>query len=294
MRGIHLLGARGRLGAALARAWQARAFGRSDVDVSDLDQLAEFLRAQSFQVLVNCTGLTSLEACEEQPELARVVNARAPEVMAREADRAGARLIHFSTDYVFDGELGRLYREDDVPRPVSVYGRSKLEGEDRVLAVNLRHLVVRVSWVFGPDKPSFVDMMLGRALTGQRLEAVADKTSCPTFTGDVAGWLAPWLESDLPGGLLHACNSGVCSWREFAQRAVEIAEELGWAPAAREVRPLAMKDMKTFRAVRPPHTGMACGRLADVLGCAPRPWPDALREYLGSRSAEEFRNPNRG
>ncbi|MCX7869715.1 MAG: sugar nucleotide-binding protein, partial [Terrimicrobiaceae bacterium] len=130
---ILVLGSRGRLGAALARAWGAESADRSVVDVSDLGRLRDFLRSKSFEVLVNCTGLTSLEACEDDPALARLVNAEAPGVMAHEAGRAGARLIHFSTDYVFDGELDRAYREEDEPRPLSVYGLSKLEGERAVL-----------------------------------------------------------------------------------------------------------------------------------------------------------------
>ncbi len=284
MKKILLLGSRGRLGAALARKWhrgnEVHALSRAEADVGDSDSLRRMLGSREYDVLVNCTGATSLEQCEENPDLAHLVNAKAPQVMAEAASATGARLIHFSTDYVFDGLLERPYTETDIPNPLSVYGKTKLLGEQAVINTPGDHLSVRVSWVFGPDKPSFIDMILSRALAGQTLEAVADKTSCPTSSEDVADWLAPFFSPGLPGGILHACNSGTASWQEYGQAAVDIAGQLGWPVVSRTVNPIALASVAAFRASRPPHTPMDCSRLENVTKIRPRPWREALESYM--------------
>jgi dTDP-4-dehydrorhamnose reductase len=280
---VLLIGARGRLGAALARVWGRRyhilPVTRTELDVSDPAALEAFLCAESWDVVVNASGATSLEACEDDPALACRVNADAPAVMARKAADFGRRLIHFGTDYVFDGRLDRPYREDDPTNPLSVYGKTKRDGERAVVEASDAHVCVRVSWVFGPDRPSFIDAMLRRAREEDEIDAVGDKTSCPAFSEDLAEWLQPFLES-LPGGIYHACNGGICSWSEFAQVGLDIAHELGWKLRARTVRPIPMASVAAFRAVRPVHTPMDCGKLTATTGIQPRPWQEALRAYL--------------
>jgi dTDP-4-dehydrorhamnose reductase len=277
---ILILGSRGRLGAALLRLWGAEGIARPDLDVSDTDALRTFLRSRRYHTLVNCTGLTSLEQCEDEPALAEAVNVQAPGLMALESRRVGARMIHFSTDYVFDGTLDRPYTEGDEARPLSVYGHTKRHGEEAVLDASEHHLVVRVSWLFGPDKPSFVDMILRRALGGGPVEAVSDKTSCPTFSEDVAGWLEPFFESELPGGLYHACNFGACSWQEYGQVALDIARQLAWPLLQHSVRPVSLASIAGFRAVRPRQTAMDCTKLQGITGITCRPWQEALGSYL--------------
>jgi dTDP-4-dehydrorhamnose reductase len=287
---ILLLGSAGRLGAALARAWsplhRVRALSRGDVDVADSAALRRVLRGERYGVLVNATGATSLEACEDDPAMARALNAVAPAVMAQEAAAAGALMIHFGTDYVFDGAGAKLLREDDPVGPLSVYGRTKLDGEQAVLAASPRHVCFRVSWIFGPDKPSFIDAMLARALDGLPVEAVGDKSSCPTFSEDAAVWFEPFLGGGLPGGLYHACNGGgACSWKEFAQEGVDLAARLGWPVRTRAVAGIPMRSVAAFRAVRPPHTAMDCAKLAAAIGHPPRPWREALAAYLAKKSS---------
>lgn len=281
---VWILGARGRLGAALARLWGAtrevRTYSRAELDVSDPQALEAFLTRGGYDLLVNCAGMTSLEACEEDPAMAGRVNGEAPGHMARMASAQGARLIHFSTDYVFDGLTPGLRAEGDPPHPLSEYGRTKRDGERAVRADSDRHLVVRVSWVFGPDKPSFVDWILKQAIQKERVEAVSDKFSAPTYTHDVAQWLEPWLEGDLPGGIWHACNSGSCSWQEYGQAALDTAADCGWPLRARTVDAVALADMKIFRAIRPVHTTLSNKKLATATGRSPRPWREALGEYI--------------
>lgn len=284
---VLILGGRGRLGAALVRKWSARhevrALARPELDVADLEALERLLAAESFDVLVNGTGLTNVDRCESDRAEAETVNGRAPGLMGRVAAGKGARFIHVSTDYVFDGQKEAPYTEDDEARPLSYYGATKRDGEVAALAESPRHLVVRVSWVFGPDKPSFVDAIVERALTQDRVEAIADKTSSPTLSEDVADWLEPFLTEELAGGLYHACNRGGCTWRDYGQHALDCAVRAGAALKARTVEPIPLASMKAFLAPRPPHTVMDSSRLSRVTGRTPRPWQEAVEDYISQK-----------
>lgn len=284
---ILILGAKGRLGGALARIWSmdhdVEALARPELDVADLAALERLLKSKSCEVLVNCTGLTNVDRCETARQEAQTVNARAPAVMAEVAAKKGARFVHFSTDYVFDGAKTTPYTEEDLALPLGHYGRTKLAGERAALAPSPRHLALRVAWVFGPDKPSFVDSIIERALAYDRVEAIANKTSCMTFTEDVARWLEPFLENDLPGGLYHACNTGGCSWHDYGQYALDFAARAGLPLKTRVAEPIPLSALKTFVAPRPPHTVMSTSKLQAVSGAVPRPWRDALDEYLGRK-----------
>jgi dTDP-4-dehydrorhamnose reductase len=284
---VLVLGSKGRLGGALARMWagdyEVQALARPELDVTDLPVLLNLLESSSYDVLVNCTGMTNVDRCETDREEAEIVNVRAPGVMAEAAAAKGVRFIHFSTDYVFDGEKTSPYTEDDEAYPLGHYGRTKLAGELAALAPSPRHLAVRVAWVFGPDKPSFVDSIIDRALANDRVEAIANKTSCMTFTEDVSRWLRPFLDEDLPGGLYHACNAGGCSWHEYGQYALDFAARAGLPLKARNALPIPLLAMKAFVAPRPPHTVLNTAKLTAVTGAVPRPWQQALEEYLGAK-----------
>ena len=281
---ILILGGRGRLAAALAREWsfshETVSLSRPELDVADIPALRLLLASHEFDVLVNGTGLTNVDECESRRDEARAVNALAPAVMAAAARDRGARFIHFSTDYVFDGRNPAPYTEDSATNPLGWYGQTKLDGEKAVLADGLSHLVVRVSWVFGPDRPAFPDMIVERALTGLRVEAISDKFSSPTYACDVAAWLEPFFDPSLPGGLYHASNSGGCSWREYGEHALKCAAETGLPLATAEVAPILLADMKAFKASRPAHTILSTQKLTRVTGISPRPWQIALREYI--------------
>src|SRR6476620_5796998 len=157
-----IFGAGGRLGAALVREYQ-RDYEVTSYDRPQLDRVRSALSKAKFDLLINCAALTNVDYCESHREEAFVVNAEAPRLLAQIANEKSARLVHFSTDYVFDGKKTDPYVEEDKAVPLSVYGESKLEGERRVLEVSSQHLVVRLSWVFGPDKPSFIDQIMQRA-----------------------------------------------------------------------------------------------------------------------------------
>jgi dTDP-4-dehydrorhamnose reductase len=156
---------------------------------------------------------------------------------------------------------------------------TKREGERAVLEAG--GTVMRISWVFGPEKPAFPDQILERALAGEPLAAVADKESLPTFTTDLAGWVATWLAAGAPAGCFHACNSGpLVSWHGIALEILALLAERGLA--APPLRALSLEQMGSFRAARPRHTAMATKRLEALLGRPPRDWRESLREHLES------------
>ena len=151
-----------------------------------------------------------------------------------------------------------------------------------MLAASPLHCVVRVSWVFGPDKPSFVDAIVRRALTNPEAAAVHDKTSSPAYTEDLALWLEQFLKPSLPGGIYHLCNSGTCSWRDYGEYALECAKRHGVPVLTTTVAPLTLADMKGFVAVRPPHTSLDTGKFTRATGITPRPWKEAVEEYFST------------
>src|SRR3984893_11280405 len=204
---IVILGAGGRLGAALTRAYREKfdvvAFNHSQLDLANVGEIHHNIDELKFDVLINTAAFTNVDLAEAPREQAFAIKADAPKHLAEICSRKKAKLIHFSTDYVFDGEKRKPYSETDVAKPISVYGTSKRTGEENVLAVQDRHLVVRVSWVFGPDRPSFIDAMIKRARDEENIAAIADKFSTPTYTRDIAEMLSQFFEVDVPGGVLH-------------------------------------------------------------------------------------------
>jgi dTDP-4-dehydrorhamnose reductase len=280
---IVIIGAGGRLGAALAREYatnfDVRAYTHADLDFSDLDRIRELLCPVEFDLLVNSAALTNVDYCEDHRDEAFMINAEAPRVLAELCHEKNAKLIQISTDYVFDGKARVPYREEDEVIPLSVYGESKREGELRVLATSGRHLVARISWVFGPDRPSFVDQVIQRARATTQVAAVADKFSTPTYTLDLAWWLRVAWEKHL-SGLLHLTNGGECSWQQYGQYAIDRCQQYGLALQANWVEELKLGDMKNFIAPRPVYTVLSTATFTGQTGLEPRNWREAVDEYI--------------
>jgi dTDP-4-dehydrorhamnose reductase len=287
---IVVIGANGRLGAALAREYkhdfQVKAFARRQLDLGKLDQVRSTLSETEFDLLINCAALTNVDYCESQRDEAFLINARGPRLLAEICSEKSVRLIHISTDYVFDGNQDIPYIEEDPPIPLSVYAESKLAGEREVLAVSQDNLVVRLSWVFGPDKPSFIDQIIQRARENETVTAVADKFSSPTYTIDAANWLRLAWENDAQG-ILHLCNSGVCSWQEWAQYAIDVCRNLGVPLTAERVGKLSLSDMKNFVARRPVYTVLSTSKFAALTGVQPRHWREAIAEYISAHVSKK-------
>jgi len=285
MGAILILGAGGRLGSALAREWRARgqdvlAMDRTAFSLDKVAEVQERLAGLEFEVLVNCAALTNVDYCESHREEAFRINAESVAAMAGVCAQKNARLIHVSTDYVFDGNATAPYSEADAPHPISVYGESKLAGEVEALAASPRNWVARVSWVFGPDRVSFVDQVIVRAKKEDRVEAVADKWATPTYTMDVCADLWHFLRGIEGGGVVHMSNAGVCSWQEYGQHALDCAVEAGLELKARMVGGLKMSDLKAFVAKRPPYSAMATAKFTSLTGIHPRGWREAVRQHV--------------
>ncbi len=292
---IVILGAGGRLGAALLREYRDKfevtGFDRTQLDLSDLNGVREKLQETGFDVLINAAGFTKVDLCETQPERAFLINAEAPRVLAEICGEKSARLIHFSTDYVFDGEKREPYTEEDEATPISIYGESKLAGEKNVLAAQDRNLVVRVSWVFGPDRPSFIDAMIKGAQESERVDAVADKFSTPTYTLDIAemlgGILDVWsLRAPAPDGvarlqgILHFANAGRCNWQEYAQWALDCCHDAGLPLRARTVGAGKLENMSNWIARRPVYSVLSTAKYTKLTGISPRTWREAVSDYI--------------
>jgi len=307
---IVITGAGGRLGAALVREYKGRSevtgFTHAQLDLGKADQVRASLEPLGFELLINAAAFTNVDLAEKEKDQAFRINADAPRLLAQICREKGAKLIHVSTDYVFDGEKRESYFEDDEPRPISAYGESKVAGENAVLEVDANHLVVRVSWVFGPDRPSFVDQMIARAREHDTIAAVADKWSTPTYTKDIADMLMRVLAGDVvagvgdpgrekaqqtqpagvtdPGykasGILHVANAGQCTWQEYAQHALNCCHELGLPLKATQVGAVKMSDMTSWIARRPVHSVLGTPKYEKIAGTAPRPWQEAVADYV--------------
>lgn len=281
---ILIIGAGGRMGAALARRYALTrsviGWKRADCDVLYPEQVRAAVLAQDFSSLVYTAGITNVDYCEEHPDEAALTNTETPRVLAEACAEKGARFIHISTDYVFDGKDSRPRTEEDMASPICAYGRSKLEGERAVLAVCSEFLVIRVSWLFGHDKPAFPDMILKRAMEHDHVEAIADKVSCPTYSEDLAGWIEPMLDGTHYRGLLHLCNSGSSTWQDYGQTTLDIAAKLGLPLKARTVKGVSRNSFPAFKAKRPEFTSFDTSKFRKLSGLTPRPWQEALEEYI--------------
>jgi dTDP-4-dehydrorhamnose reductase len=274
-------------------------------------------------VLINAAAFTNVDLCETQPDQAFRINADGPGVLAKICSDKGTKLIHFSTDYVFDGEKRAPYTEEDAANPISIYGESKLAGEKNVLTAQnrpasrpegsrliqpagspssfnsrssmldvpsvegaacrgqvRRHLVVRVSWVFGPGRPSFIDGMIKRAQENEKVNAIADKFSTPTYTHDIAKMLPQFFDRAAEGGILHFANAGKCSWQEYAQWALVCCQQAGVSLRATTVGACKLKDMTNWVARRPVYSVLSTAKYAQLIGTPPRTWRDAVADYI--------------
>ncbi len=254
-------------------------FNHAQLDLFDHEQLRETLGALDVDLVINAAAFTNVDLCETQREEAFRINADAPRVLAEICRDKDARLIHFSTDYVFDGEKREPYGESDEARPISVYGESKREGEKFVLQTQDRHLIVRVSWVFGPDRPSFIDAMIKRARESDHVDAIADKISTPTYTRDIAQMLPRFFDIDV-GGILHFANGGECSWQEYAQWAIDCCHAEGVPLKARTVEPRRLIDMKNWTARRPVYSVLSTAKYSSLTGSSPLSWRDVVADYI--------------
>lgn len=225
------------------------ALGRPELDLAEPGAAADVVRRIGADVLINAAAYTAVDQAEGEPELAYRVNGEAAGELARAARDIGARMIHLSTDYVFDGRKLGPYREDDPVGPISVYGRSKLLGEERVRTENPDHLILRTSWVYSPWGRNFVKTMLVLARTREEVSVVDDQLGSPTNALDFADALLTIATAERTTGTFHYAGPEMMSWAEFAQRIFSASAELG-GPSAR-VRTIDSAALQGRAATRP-------------------------------------------
>lgn len=299
MKRLVIVGAGGRLGAALLREYAGTfdvvGFNHAQLDLGAPEKMRATLGGLEFDALINTAAQTNVDRCETHQEEAFALNGDAPGVLAEICARKKARFIHISTDYVFDGEKRKPYTEEDEARPISVYGESKRAGERRALEANEQALVVRVSWVFGPDRTSFIDWALNQAREHEEVNAIADKWATPTYTLDLAQMLKVFLPSDDGlgadrlhdvSGLLHLANAGECSWQEYAQWALDCCRAEGVPMKARTIGASSLAEMKSFIAKRPVYSVLSSAKYEALTGQAPRPWQEAVAAFVRDHVAK--------
>jgi dTDP-4-dehydrorhamnose reductase len=222
---ILLIGKTGQVGRELISALPAVgdvvATDRAQLDLADFQAIRRVTREARADVIVNAAAYTAVDRAEREPALAMAVNGGAPGVIAEEAKRLGALLVHYSTDYVFDGNKTTPYAEEDSTGPLNVYGRSKLAGETAIRSSGCRYLILRTSWIYGPHGSNFFLAIARRALADEDLRVVNDQTGVPTTSNFVANVTAQIIGKDTPGGVYHAVLQGQTTWFDFARAIVD-------------------------------------------------------------------------
>jgi dTDP-4-dehydrorhamnose reductase len=277
---IGILGANGQLGSDLVKALAGHdllALTRNRFDVTDHQAAHEAIIQARPEVLINTTAYHRVDDCESQPETAYAVNVLAVLNLIRAANEIGATLVHFSTDYVFDGASSIPYTETSPPMPLSVYGNSKLAGEYLVRTMTKRYLLIRTCGLYGAAGSrgkggNFVETMLSKARAGEKIRVVADQVLTPTYTADLAGQLRVMLEAEQIG-LFHCTSEGMCSWFEFAQSVFELAK------LKADLSPTT-SDLYKTPAIRPKFSVLENARLKTLQMNRMRHWRDALAAYL--------------
>lgn len=278
---IWILGAGGQLGSGLIDICQHShipfvASSRSDVDVTNLDSLQRKCESIKPTHVINCAAFTDVDGAELQSKKAYAVNAEGPEHLGRLAKEFPVKVVHVSTDYVFDGEKGSPYFETDPTNPLGVYGKSKREGEVRLLDLFPSACVVRTSWIFGHKGTNFISSVLSLLQAQEHIKAVEDQINRATFNKDLARAL---VDLSSHSGIFHFANHGRLSRYQIVQDFYEEAKNRGFPVRCQEISPASMVDFPT-PSPRPPYSVLDTTKVEGVLGRKPRMWKTVLGEYF--------------
>jgi len=248
------------------------------LDITSAEAVDREVGAIAPDLVINCAAFTDVDGCESQRDHAFAVNGQAPGNLARACRQTGARLCHFSTDFVFDGTKGIPYLESDPVNPLSVYGASKAAGEEAIRAeLGDDALIIRTSWLYGAGGPNFVATILRLAAQQDEISVVYDQVGCPTYALDCARAFWQMLDNQATG-IVHVCNSGVCSWYEFAREIVRLA--------GLSCRVKAVTSEEFPRpARRPGYSVMYTGKYSCLAGAQMQPWKQALAAFLAEIGA---------
>ncbi|MCB4811642.1 dTDP-4-dehydrorhamnose reductase [Methylovorus menthalis] len=289
---IFLTGIHGQVGHALQpilSTWgTVTALDRAALDLSDEAAIRKTVRALRPEVIVNPAAYTAVDKAESEPDLAYAINAEAPRILAEEAAALGARMVHYSTDYVFDGRANKPYRETDMTNPLGVYGASKLAGEKAVQQAGAQHLILRTSWVYGAYGKNFLHTIIRLARERDSLGIVSDQIGAPTSSHDIATTTLTLLKTwqQQRSGIYHLTNSGYTSWHGFAVAILQAYEvlqtERGWQPlrvSSEAVRAIATAEYPT-PAARPTNSRLDGDLLEQDWGLRLPDWRQALMQVM--------------
>jgi dTDP-4-dehydrorhamnose reductase len=251
-----------------------------DVDILDPGALAAYAEGKGLSWIVNCAAYTNVEKAEDEPEIAMRINAEGPENLAALASKLGARFLHVSTDYVFDGKASRPYLEDDPVGPTAVYGRTKAEGETRVRASCPEHVILRTAWLYGAAGPNFAATMLRLMKEKERIGVVADQRGTPTYAVDLARAIATIVGSAEPEfGTFHYTNLGETTWYEYALEIQRLGLERGILERACRVDALTTDQYPT-KAKRPGYSVLSTKKIIEAYGLGIPEWRESLALFI--------------
>ena len=283
---IIVTGHKGMLGRDLMPRLEEAGFSLKGLDIEDMDitRSGDILpRFESFKpdLVINCAAYTAVDKAESEAELAFSVNKKGPANLSRACKTTRIPFIHISTDYVFNGNAKRPYREDDPISPLGVYGRSKWEGEEAVRSLLEQHIIIRTSWLYGVHGQNFVKTILGLAEEKEEIRVVDDQKGCPTWTGDLADALVSIVQridkgsNEVSWGTYHFCGSGIASWYAFAIAIVKEASRRSSLKVSR-ILPIPTSDYPT-PAKRPMWSVMDCSKIKDTFDINPKKWEKSIR-----------------
>lgn len=278
MKQILLIGNTGQVGFELASLLPSlghlHAVDFPGIDLANPASIRAAVSQARPDIIINAAAYTAVDRAESEPDLCRAINATAPGILASEAARLGATLVHYSTDFVFDGSKRTPYTEEDTPHPLGVYGQTKLEGDLAIRASGAHHLIFRTAWVYGRRGKNFLLTLQRLAGEGKPLRVVADQIGCPTWSRSIAlttaGVLAQRDQRTLPAGLYNLVCGGSASWHAFAR---------AFIPPDIPVTPISTADYPT-PARRPAYSVLDCSRLQQTFGITLPSWQDALRQCI--------------
>ena len=280
---ILVTGSTGQLGCELVRMLKANGMdvtgiGRKTLDFRQPEQVMEWVSRFKADWVINCAAYTRVDMAEQEPDKAFLINRDATRALAEGVRSYQGRLVHISSDFIFDGQQSHPYSEEDAPNPLGVYGQSKLEGEQAVQDLLPEALILRTAWVYGAQGNNFVKTMLKFATERNEIQVIDDQLGTPTWTNDLANTIGAMINSEA-SGIYNFTNEGVASWYDLANEVVLVAKQLGYPVQTSYVRPIPACDYKAL-ATRPAYSVLSKRKIRPALNYHIPHWRESLREML--------------
>lgn len=256
-------------------------FNHSELDITDSDKIHKLIQRAKPDMLINAAAYTAVDKAEQEHELAFKVNTHGPLALAQACAKANIPLIHLSTDYIFAGQKQQPYTEDDQPEPLNIYGQSKLKGEEAVMKYCDKHLILRVSGVFGSHGNNFVKTMLRLAHEKEQLNVVSDQILCPTWSADIAQVILQVCErlTDQNYGVYHYCGKNPVSWHQFTQEIINLAKTKQLPIKVKELKPISSIEYSAA-AKRPAYSVLDCKKIFSNFDIQQADWQTGLKQVL--------------